>query len=437
MKIIDRFTRDRVSRFLWGAATAAFLVVFLLALRGGVSAVSDEEQAAQERAVNYTDTVLFGALTGDKLAAPITGQAYRDLVIEVQGGIMTDPAVARVRVWAADGTLVFSTDGQKSVVVKTTDTAPIDAAVGGATTSVITNGTVAAKATLKGTDTQLYQTFAPLRVPDRATVVAAAEIDQFHGAIADAAAQPWRTLQIAFGIGFLLCVVLLILSLRRSTTLIGAGVGFEVPTPTGELVAADEQNILRMRNELQRAKEENRKLARHLEEAEAGMHLADSGGPSGTAAAEDAGAGALRLAEVQGWLTAAEAKTAELEHSVAAAEARAAEAEAQTARAEAVSTDPAVLASLEERVIAAEQRAREAELRLADLTESRSTPQEAPTPQAPAPVPAPRSDPSDREDAGSDEVPPLRPAEAADLRSRLARTAARKRRGSLPDEEHH
>jgi hypothetical protein len=431
MKIIDRFTRDRVSRFLWGGATAVFLVLFLLALRGGISAVSDEERAAQERAVNYTDTVLFGALTGDQLAAPITGQPYRDLVIAVQGGIMTDPAVARVRVWAADGTLVFSTDGQKSVVVKTADTAPIDAAVKGKTTSAITTGTVAAKATLKGTDTQLYQTFAPLRVPDRTTVVAAAEIDQFHGVIADAAAQPWRTLQIAFGIGFLVSLLLFLLSLRRSTTMIGAGVGYESPARKEARVVADEQNILRMRNELQRAKDENRKLAQHLEEAEAGVHLAGGAAPAGTTAAEDAGAAALRLAEVQGSLAAAGAKTAELEHSLAAAEARAAEAEARAARSQAGSTDPAVLASLEERVVAAERRAREAELRLADLSERRATSQESPGPAGPDAA-AP-----EREDAGPDDAASLPPAEALDLRSRLARTAARKRRGSLPEDEHH
>jgi hypothetical protein len=421
MIIIDRFTRDRVSRFLWGGATAAFLVLFLLALRGGSSSLSGEEQAAQERAVGYTDTVLFGALSGDQLAAPVTGQAYRDLVIEVQGGIMTDPTVARVRVWAADGTLVFSTDGQKSVLVKTTDTAPIDAAVNGVTTSLLTTGTVAAKSTLKGTDTQLYQTFAPLRVPDRSTVVAAAEIDQFHGMIADAAAQPWRTLKLLFAIGFLASLVLFVLSLRRATTLIGAGVGFEVPGRTHERIVADEQNILRMRNDLQRAKDENKKLSRSLEEVKAAVLAAGEAAPASGEAApasgdvhEDAGAAALRLAEMQGSLSAADAKSVELERSLAAAEVRVAEAEAQAARSKGSSVDPAMLAELERRVTDAEQRARDAELRLADLAQRRSTPQDAATPEAPLPAPT---------------------AEAQDLRSRLARTAARKKHGSLPDED--
>jgi hypothetical protein len=439
MNIIDRFTRDRVSRFLWGGATAAFLVLFLLALRGGSSALSSEEQAAQERAVDYTDTVLFGALTGDKLAAPVTGQAYRDLVIEVQGGIMTDPNVARVRVWAADGTLVFSTDGQKSVVVKTDDTAPIDAAVNGVTTSAITSGTVAAKATLKGTDTQLYQTFAPLRVPDRTTVEAAAEIDQFHGEIAAAASQPWQTLRIAFGIGFLASLVLFVLSLRRATTLIGAGVGFEVAGRTPERVEADEQNILRMRNELQRAKDENRKLAARLE---AETHAVHEPAPAGGAPHADAGAAALRLAEVQGSLSAADAKNAELERSLASAEARVAAVEAEALRALGDSVDPAQLSELERRVADAEQRAHDAELRLTDLATRRDAtpahiaePEPEPPPQRePAPPPTPATPHVDRTGAAG-EVPPL-PADAEDLRSRLARTAAQKKRGSMPDEEH-
>jgi hypothetical protein len=104
-----------------------------------------------------------------------------------------------------------------------------------------------------------------------------------------------------------------------------------------------------------------------------------------------------------------------------------AEAEAHAARSQGASVDPAILAELERRVTDAEQRARDAELRLADLAQRRSTPQDATTPGAPRTAP-PAAD--------HDDAAPL-PTGAADLRSRLARTAARKKHGSLPDEEHH
>ena len=68
--------------------------------------LADEEQAAQDLAVEYTDTVLFEALDarparGDE----IRGRRTATSIIEVQGGIMTDEGVARVRIWAPDGTL--------------------------------------------------------------------------------------------------------------------------------------------------------------------------------------------------------------------------------------------------------------------------------------------------------------------------------------------
>jgi hypothetical protein len=153
MKILDRFTRDRQSRFIWGGATAVFVVLTLLALGGGRSALSREEQVAQDRAAEYTDTVLFDALDANLLADEIRGRQYRDLIIQVQGGIMTDEGVARVRLWGPVGTLLFSTESLEQIgVAKAVNSAPIEAAEHGVVGSVVSEATGAAKSSRRRPD---------------------------------------------------------------------------------------------------------------------------------------------------------------------------------------------------------------------------------------------------------------------------------------------
>ena len=426
MKILDRFTRDRHSRFIWGGATAVFLVLVLLALAFGRSALSSEEQAAEDRAVEVTETVLFKALDADLLADEIRGRNYRDLIIQVQGGIMTDEGVARVRIWAPDGTLLFSTESLEQIgVVKAVNAAPIEAAVGGEVMSVVSEATVAAKSGLSGTKQRLYQTYSPIRVRERTAIVGVAEIDRRYAAIVEAATQPWRALQIGFGAATILCAILLLFSLRRTSTLERV-VGTAAPladAPT-EPVPAD-RNALRLRNELEREREANRKLQTELEAASFGLR---PGTPIPTVDPE----AAARLDEAERARAEADAHSAELERALAEARAQAVPAEA--------------LAGLEQRVLAAEVRAREAELRLASLTaaapEPDAPPAREPRPAEPEPVPVPPPPRSERSPEsgsptrpGSLEEPPAEPpSEPMDLRSRLARTAARKKLGSHTDE---
>jgi hypothetical protein len=98
-----------------GGAGALFVALTLLAASNGRAALSDEQTQAPARAVGYTQTVLFDALDADLLADQIRGPDYRDLIIEVTGGIMTDVGFARVRIWSPDGTLLFSTESLEQI----------------------------------------------------------------------------------------------------------------------------------------------------------------------------------------------------------------------------------------------------------------------------------------------------------------------------------
>jgi hypothetical protein len=419
MRILDRFTRDRQSRFIWGGATAGFVVLGLLAIVGGRAALSTQERNAEELAVGYTDTVLFEALDADLLGDEIRGRNYRDLIIQVQGGIMTDEGVARVRIWALDGTLLFSTESLEQIgVAKAVNSEPIEAAAQGEVTSVVSDATVAAKSGLSGTTQRLFQTYAPIRVRERTAILGVAEIDRTYASMTAAAERPWRAVQIAIGAAALLCAVLLVLSLRRPTSTLGSRIGVAPPPQDvpAEPLPAD-RNALRLRNELERERQTNRKLQAELE---AGASVGASVAP-GHDAAVQAEAEAARLAAAESALSEAGAHTAELERALA------------DARAQAV--PPEALASLEERVVAAEVRAREAELRLRELM---TAPPSTPEPVAePEPTPQPRwsPEPEPEHRPTADAVPDEPASQPMDLRSRLARTAARKKLGSHVDDE--
>jgi hypothetical protein len=410
MTTFDRFTRDRQSRFIWGGATVVFVALTLLATRYGRTALADETAQAQDRAVGYTQTVLFGALDADLLAEEIRGPQYRDLIIEVTGGIMTDEGVARVRIWSPDGTLLFSTESLEQIGTTAENRAPIDLGMQDQVSSQLSEATVAGKPGLAGTTEQLYQTFVPIHVRERTTVLGVAEIDRRYAAVVDAAEQPWRRLQAGLAGAALVCALLFLLSLRRPTSTIDL---VQAPRSAAAEPVPDDENALRLRNELERERRANRQLSAELEAKRA------------DGSTDPADGEAARLAAAESALAEAGAHAAELEAALA------------RARGEAVA--PEVLATLEERMVAAEARARDAEVRLQDLSASVDgdgdghrvpSDTDAEPPADAEPVPA-----ESLAEASTPAEPGGPSADAMDLRARLVRSAARKKLGSHIDDE--
>jgi hypothetical protein len=215
MRVFDRFTRDRISRYLWGGLTVGFAILLVFASSGSRRGLLDRESRAQARAVNDTGSTLFRHLDADLVSKPILGPDYRNLLIPVQAEIMTDPSVARVRIWGTDGTLLFSTDQRGGIgAVDAADDASLHTALGGETTSVETRASVSIEQGIAPTSEQLYQTFVPLHVPHRTAVVGAAEIDMYLAPMIAASHGTWRSLQLAFVAGLLICGTMTLLSLR-------------------------------------------------------------------------------------------------------------------------------------------------------------------------------------------------------------------------------
>jgi hypothetical protein len=216
MKVLHRFTRDRLSRYLWGGLTVAFAILIVFAASGSRRDLADREAQTQARAVAYTESTLFQNLDAHLMSGPILGPGYRDLLIPVQAEIMTDPAVARVRIWGPDGSLLFSTDERENIgTVHAHPTPALEAAFRGHTSSTVARTTVSIEQGIPPTTAQLYQTFVPIHVPDRTAPVGAAEIDAYLAPMVAASHGTWRTLEVVFAVGFLLVLLMTLLSLRK------------------------------------------------------------------------------------------------------------------------------------------------------------------------------------------------------------------------------
>jgi signal transduction histidine kinase len=469
MNIIDRFTRDRVSRFVWGILTIACLLALTMAGRGERRDLEQEVEAAKQRSLGYVSDVLIQRI----VPVPGTTQLdfyYRDLYTAMRAEMFApDPTLARVRLFDSNSVLLMTSDDPRRVREVQVDDPDVTAALSGS----IVAKTVRQRFTFgttgdPGKDTDLLQTFVPLRLPDRIQPAGVIQIDYLMDEIRARASGPWAELMWVFGVLSVICLGMTLLSMRASAQMVGAGVktlerviGVR-DAPEGEdggaaaelaqakgRAAELESEAARARDEAQASREQLRQAEeayRYLEkrlhqvqddlaryegqepaqvdqrvavledalrksEAEITLLRASQADPDLMARLEAAEA---RAADAEARLKASPpapateggAGTEELVAALAETEARLQAAEAALAAAQAnrpaTGVEPSVLALLEERLKAAEGRAAEAERRLDEI--------------AAAP-----------EEAGAESVSP---AAASDLRSRLARTAARKKLGA-------
>ena len=307
---------------LLGALIASFI--------GASRARAQQEGAAQVRAEGYVGSVLFDALTPRMVSGRIGSADARSLSKSISSGILSDPRVVRVRIWASDGTLVFSSDDADRVdEAIARSSSPVTSAAQGRTTSIVVDPT-GASGGLAGSDETLYQTFVPLRLFDQSAVSGVAEIDQRYAPIADAASRVWRPIQIVLALGLLGALGLLVLSFRAAPHVprpadAGFGAGTEPVSAPGEPAAGGEAAApvsLREAEDRVRAAEARATAAeRAAREVEDRARSADQ-----------------RAVELQAQLSAAEGDRERLQAEVAAAEA----------------AGSALPAELEQRAVAAE-----------------------------------------------------------------------------------
>ena len=198
-----------------GLISVGLLAALLLSVFLSRGTIEDAEAAAETRAIDWANTVLFDAIAPDEIQDPVLGADYRELLIIVQAGIRSDDRTARVRVWNAEGELVFSDDQRDKIgEYVATDNPQIQSALDGETVSVATQATVAPKSGLAGSDEKLFQTFVPLRLENQVGISGVVQIDQRYAAIEAEASDVWRTVRLALVLALTVVVGLFLFSLR-------------------------------------------------------------------------------------------------------------------------------------------------------------------------------------------------------------------------------
>ena len=447
------------ARFVWGGLTLLFLLGLFMTRSAQDTALNTEIQDAQTRASGYANTTIAQAAVVDVDAGTITF-VPKEFTVDLQAGVFTDPTVARVRVWDADGQLQASSDPSEDVGRSVAaDDPSLAAAVKGTTSAQIvqeafTYSTVGAAPV----STQLLQVFVPLRAQNQVQPVGAVQVDFLYASLQAASSSPWTSLSRVFLILTLVAAALFVLSLVRHP--ITAGERAEMATvpmaPSSEPVVVDvaEARNDELEEELQAAREQLRQAT----EAFAFLETRMKDGSGTVAASADVNAATERITELEVSLNRAEAEAAlarssavtqeDLDRVRHEADERVAELERRMEETGAPAVDPEAEA-LRARLAEAEARAKEAEAELAAAHEQQDVSDAAPHQPKPEPQPEPETQATKEPTEPADLIAELemqvaaaearakeaedealqRTPEANDLRARLTRNAARKKLG--------
>lgn len=234
-----------------GSSSSTRRVLLLLAVLAGAMlalaivqrdrALQKEYDDAQRRAELYAATVFRNTLGPGDVATPLEGSRRESLFAEVQAYVLTDPTVARVRLWSPDGTLLFSTDRADKPGDASKDPSIANAA-GGSVQSRLAVEPLSPPPAVQADRraTPLFQTFAPLRVRGSANVVGAVEVEQYASALEKRADDPWWLVQAGASGATVLLALLALLSVAR---------GMRRPAPPKRDSAKDDRPSRRKRRD--------------------------------------------------------------------------------------------------------------------------------------------------------------------------------------------
>jgi hypothetical protein len=208
----NRRTRERVRLVFWACLTLVCFLLVFVARQQQTSSLERRLDAAETRAKRSTNLVIRPQLSRQLVSAPVTDQAYQDLLTVMQRKMLVDERIARVLIWGPDGGLVFSTEG--TVAPETDETARADAFEAVSTGSVV-SGVETVSMPGRGEHergpTDLFVTYVPLRT-DSGQFFGAVQVDQYYDVLVEGSSRPWRQLQVAFFVVAAICAVMVLLS---------------------------------------------------------------------------------------------------------------------------------------------------------------------------------------------------------------------------------
>jgi len=475
MKMIDRATRGIAARFFWGGLVVLFLIWLFLARGQKATALNDQVQQAQSRVESYAQTTIMDQAIVDIPDGTITFDK-KDFAVAAEGDIFTDPTIARVRVWDADGVLLASSDpndvvGQLKV---TQDAAFTDALTNKVTQShVVQENFTFATVGSPPAPTNLLEVTTPFMVKDQVDPAGVVQIDVYYSKLQAAAESPWETISLIYIIGAVIAGILFVIAMARkpppadvvaepaaaalkmvpaepTTAPAEPAMVPAEPTVAGDsaTVAAEPARVAATTPSRDQELEEELKIAREqlrqAAEAFAFLEARVKDAPGGQASAADIDAATGRIAELEAALRRAEEEAAaarsnsvsqeELDRVKRDADERVAELERQMQEG-AAKVDPEIEA-LRAQLAQAEGRAKDAEDALAtaraDVLAAREEVETAPNGETSSDMikelEAKIAEAEARAKEAEEAAMRLTP-EANDLRARLTQAAARKRFG--------
>jgi hypothetical protein len=260
MGLIDRFTRDTASKYVWAALALVAAGGLVFAITNGARALDDERADAQARAVLYVEEALVPRVAGEALVAPITGPQAASLDAAIQRTVLTDERLSRVRIWSADGRLLYSTDGADTLGSNAglNDALLRDASRDG----VLTRSNVSDTGGENDPERSLLRTYVP--VGARAVV----EIDQTDEATLAVVRTEWWYYQLLAGAMLLLLLVMTGLSLRDPIEPINVGVPFAASSIPAGFSLIDNERLHAVEEVYRLASERVGRLQEKLDESE-------------------------------------------------------------------------------------------------------------------------------------------------------------------------
>jgi hypothetical protein len=260
MGLIDRFTRDTASKYVWAVLALVAAGGLVFAITYGARALDEERADAQARAVLYVQDALVPRIAGEALVAPITGPQAASLDTAIQRTVLVDDRLSRVRIWSADGQLLYSTDGADALGSNGGLNDPLlrEASRDG----VLTRSNVSDTGGQNDPERSLLRTYVP--VGARAVV----EIDQTDEATLAAVRTEWWYYQLLAGAMLLLLLVMTGLSLRDPIEPINVGVPFAASSIPAGFSLIDNERLHAVEEVYRLASERVGRLKEKLDESE-------------------------------------------------------------------------------------------------------------------------------------------------------------------------
>ena len=217
----DRFTRDEVSQWMWWPIAMVLLVLVVLTLPGENRAIDERRADVAERAGAYTAGRIAPIVSGQSIADPFDRNAS-SMLRDAVDGVVADPHVDIVRIWASDTTMLLWSSVPADPVGSAAGLNDPEIEAAAADPSAVHVSVV--DRDLAGLEVSpTYSAYAPVSIGGD---VALAQFEVPESTLLADVRTTWLGYRVTAGVAFLLVLAFALGSMRRPVARIGAGVPF-------------------------------------------------------------------------------------------------------------------------------------------------------------------------------------------------------------------